>query len=253
MNVVGIWTLFKREMIRIKQVWKQAVFAPALTNLLFLLIFGVAIADRVATVGEYSYMAVLVPGLVAMGLIINALNNPLFSITISKYTNNIGDLLLLPLTGLELALAYLAGGIVRGFIVGGVTLIVGMFFVSVPFAHPWLILLFALLLGGTFASIGMMIGIVASDFDKANVVPTFVITPLVYLGGVFYSIDSLPPLFQTISRFNPIFYMVDGFRYGFLGAGDASLALSLGVTVVVFAIFFGAASYMFHTGYKLKS
>ena len=253
MNTLGVYTLIKRELIRIKEVWKQAVFAPALTNLLFLLIFGVAIADRASVIGDYSYLTILVPGLVAMGLMINALQNPLFSIIISKYSNNIGDLLLLPLTGFELAIAYLVGGVIRGLIVGGVTLLVGLFFAPIPFVHPGLIILFALLLGGIFASLGAVVGVLASDFDKARVVPTFVITPLVYLGGVFYSIESLPPLFQTISRFNPIFYMVDGFRYGFLGVGDSPIALSLAVTVVIFVLFFSLASWIFHTGYNLKS
>lgn len=253
MNTLGVYTLIKRELIRIKEVWKQAVFAPALTNLLFLLIFGVAIADRVTSFGEFSYMSILIPGLVAMGLMINSMQNPLFSIIISKYTNNIGDLLLLPLTGFELAISYLAGGLVRGFIVGAVTLIVGVFFAPIPFSHPLLILLFTLLLGGIFASIGAIVGVVASDFDKANVVPTFIITPLVYLGGVFYSIETLPPLIQTISRFNPIFYMVDGFRYGFLGTGDAPIALSLGITLAIFIFFLSLVSWIFHTGYNLKS
>jgi len=253
MNYLGVYTLFKRELIRVKEVWRQAVLAPAVTNLLFLLIFGVAIADRVQTFGDYGYMTVLIPGLVVMGLMINSMQNPLFSIVISKYTNNIGDLLKLPLTGFELAISYIAGGIIRGAIVGIVTLIVGLFFAPVPFAHPLLIILFSILIGGTFASIGAILGVISDDFDKANVIPTFIITPLIYLGGVFYSVQTLPGLFQTISKFNPILYMVDGFRYSFLGIGDAPLALSLGITTVLFAIFFGIVSWIFHTGYKLKT
>jgi len=253
MNKLGTYTMFKRELVRIKEVWKQAVLAPAVTNVLFLLIFGVAIAGRATSFEGIDYMSILIPGLVAMGLLINSMQNPLFSIILSKYTNNIGELLKLPLTGFEIALAFVAGGIMRGAMVGAATLVVGLFFAPVPFESPLLILLFTILIGGTFASLGAILGVISNDFDKANIVPTFVITPLTYLGGVFYSIQALPPLFQTISRFNPIFYMIDGFRYGFLGVGDVPIAVSLGVTIAIFLVTFGLVSWIFQTGYKLQT
>lgn len=253
-NYRGVWTLIKKELIRIKDIWKQSLLAPVISNLLFFVVFGVAIAGRVSDSGAAgNYFSVLVPGLVVMGLMMNSLQNPIFSLVISKYSNNIGDLLVLPLTGIELAFSYLFGGVFRGVAVGTVTLIVGTFFSQLPFAHPFLILLFTLLIGGAFASLGAIIGVIADDFDKANLVPTFIVQPLIYLGGVFYSVQELPSFLAKLSHFNPIFYMVDGFRYGFLGTGDIALWMSLGVTTIVFLICFLTASWMFHTGYKLRS
>lgn len=245
--------MMKKEYLRIRDVWKQSVLAPVISNLLFFVVFGVAIADRVATFEGYSYLTVLVPGLVAMGLMMNALQNPIFSLIISKYSNNIGDLLMLPLSGIELSLGYLFGGMVRGFGVGLVTLLVGMAFTPVPFEHPLLILLFVFLIVGIFSSLGSMIGVIAKDFDQGNFIPTFIINPLIYLGGVFYSVDQLPSVLSQISKFNPLLYMIDGLRYGFLGVGDVSVGLSLGITTILFVITFSITSWMFQTGYKLKS
>lgn len=253
MNIPGLLTLLKKELMRIKDIWKQSILSPVISNVLFFVVFGVAIADRATSFAGYNYLTVLVPGLVAMGLMMNSLQNPLFSLIISKYTRNIGDLLMLPLSGIELALAYLIGGMVRGLSVAVVTLIVGFFFAPVPFANPLWILIFTMLLGGTFASIGMILGVISSDFEQANAIPTFVISPLIYMGGVFYSIQNLPGFMQTLTKFNPVFYMVDGFRYGFLGVGDASIWLSVTVTSIFFVGFFSIASWIFHTGYKLKT
>ncbi len=253
MNIRGVATLIKKEFIRMKDVWKQSLLAPVVSNLLFFVVFGVALADRSPGFEAFPYLTILVPGLIAMGLMMNSLQNPIFSLVISKYTNNIGDLLVLPLTGMELAFSYIFAGAARGFVIGIVTLFVGMLFTSIPFTHPFLILLFAMLMGGAFASFGAMIGIWSNEFDQANFIPTFVINPLIYLGGVFYSVADLPGFLQTATRFNPIFYMVDGFRFAFLGVGDANIWLSLGVTTFFFVFFFAIASWMFHTGYKLKS
>jgi ABC-2 type transport system permease protein len=253
MNVKGTYTLFKKEIIRVLSIWKQTVIAPVITNLLFLVIFGVALSERTSGFEGFEYLAVLVPGLVAMGIMINALQNPMSSLIIAKYTNAIDLLLMLPLHGWEIAVAYISGGILRGVMVGAATLIAGTFFVTIPFAHIPLILLFAAMLGGFFAAVGLIIGIVSSDFDKANIIPTFVLTPLIYLGGVFYPVGSLPGIFGTISQFNPLFYLIDGFRYSFLGVSETPLALSLGITFSLFAIAFAIASWMFQTGYKLRS
>lgn len=253
MNPRGIYTLFTKELRRAREVWLQTILAPVMSNLLFLLVFGVALSDSPSPFEGVAYLAFLIPGLAIMGGINNAVQNPMSSLIIAKYTNNIAELLMIPMRGFELGLSYVAAGVVRGVIVSAVTIIVGMFFVSVPF-HSWpLILLFTLLINGIFSSLGAIIGIVAKEFDDASVVPTFILTPLTYLGGVFYSISSLPPFFAAASKFNPIFYMIDGFRYGFLGTGEAPLALSLGVTAGIFAFTFGIASWMFESGYRLKT
>lgn len=252
-NTRGLLTLMKKEALRIKDIWKQSILAPVISNLLFFVVFGVALADRVTTFEGFDYLTVLVPGLVAMGLMMNALQNPIFSLVIAKYSGNISDLLMLPLTGMELAFGYLFGGLIRGLAVAIVTLFVGMIFTPVPFSHPFLILLFLFLIGGTFTSLGCIIGILSKDFDQGNFIPTFIINPLIYLGGVFYSVEQLPNLLQQISKFNPLLYMIDGLRYSFLGVGDLPIHLSLIVTSIFFVSIFLIASKMFQSGYKLKS
>jgi ABC-2 type transport system permease protein len=252
-NTLGLMTMMKKEYLRIKDIWKQSILAPVISNLLFFVVFGVALADRIATFEGFSYLTVLVPGLVAMGLMMNALQNPIFSLVIAKYSGNISDLLMLPLTGMELAFGYLFGGMVRGLAVAIVTLIVGMIFTPVPFTSPLLILLFLFLIGGTFTSLGCIIGVLSKDFDQGNFIPTFVINPLIYLGGVFYSIDQLPNFLQIVSKFNPLLYMIDGLRYSFLGVGDISIGVSVAVTSLMFVVTFSIASRIFQTGYKLKT
>lgn len=253
MNYRGTYTLFYKEIARFKEVWTQTILAPVMSNLLFLLVFGVALADSPSPFPGVPYLAFLIPGLAIMGGINNAVQNAMSSLIIAKFTNNIGELLMIPLRGFEIGLAYVAAGILRGMLVSAVTVIVGMFFVSLPFSSWLLLIVFSLLVNGIFSSLGAIIGIVSKEFDTASIVPTFVLTPLSYLGGVFYSVSSLPPVFATASRFNPIFYMIDGFRYAFLGVGEAGLLLSLTITAACFALTFGIASWMFQTGYRLKT
>lgn len=253
MNARGTFTLFKKETWRFGEVWTQTVIAPVITNVLFMVIFGVALSTRTSSIPGFEYLQILIPGLVAMSIMMNAYQNPMSSLIISKYTNVISDILRIPLNGFEITIAYVAAGMLRGVLVGLVTLIVGMFFVNVPFAHPLLIVLFSLLLSGTFSAFGVIVGVTMPSFDKASMIQTFLLTPLSYLGGVFFSVATLPGAASTVARFNPLLYMVDGFRYGFVGAGDAPIWLSIVVTFVIFALCFVIASWIFHTGYKLKT
>lgn len=253
MNVIGTYTVFKKEIWRFGEVWTQTVIAPVITNVLFMVIFGVALSARVSAFEGFEYLEVLIPGLVAMALMMNAYQNPMSSLIIGKYTNVIQDLLRIPLKGYEVAIAYVAAGFVRGFLVGLVTLMVGLFFTSIPIANVFLILLFTALLSGSFSAFGVIVGVVMPSFDKASMIQTFVLTPFIYLGGVFFSIESLPGAASTVARFNPLLYLVDGFRYGFLGVGDAPIWLSIIVATSIFAITFGLASWIFQTGYNLKT
>ncbi len=246
-------TLFKKELQRFREVWTQTVLAPVISNVLFMVVFGVALAERASYFEGVTYLQVLIPGLVAMGIMMNAYQNPVGSLMVAKYTNVISELLMIPLKGSEIVVSYIAAGLVRGFVVGLVTLIVGLFFSPVPFAYPMFILLFGVLLGGTFSSIGAIVGVLAPDFDKSAAVQSFVLTPLIYLGGVFYSIGSLPDILAGLSRLNPFFYLIDGFRFGFIGTGDTSILLSSVVTIAFFLATFGIASWMFQTGYKLRT
>ena len=253
MNPRGTFTLFNKEIQRAREVWLQTILAPVISNILFLMVFGVALSGERTPFPGVNFLSFLIPGLAAMGAMSNSIQNPMSSLIIAKYTNNIQEILMIPLRGFELCLAYVGAGIVRGTLVAVVTVLVGMFFTRVPFAHPLLVIVFMLLLGGIFSSVGAVIGIAAKEFDDAAIVPTFILTPLMYLGGVFYSIQSLPGLFARASKFNPIFYMIDGFRYAFLGHSETTLALSLGITLAAFIITFGIASWMFQTGYRLKT
>jgi ABC-2 type transport system permease protein len=253
MNPRGTFTLFWKEIHRFKTVWTQTLLAPVISNLLFLLVFGVALSIQPSPFAGVAYLTFLIPGLAAMGAMSNAVQNPMGSLIIAKFTNNIAELMMIPLKGWELCLAYVSAGILRGFLVAAVTVIVGMLFAPLTFAHPLLILVFIILLGGIFSALGSIIGIMAKEFEDASVVPTFILTPLMYLGGVFYSVTSLPPLFAKLSMYNPLFYMIDGFRYAFLGAGEAPIWLSLAVTAVAFALTYGIASAMFQKGYRLKT
>ena len=252
MNTRGVLTLFNKETARFREVWSQTLAAPVVSNLLFMTIFGVAFAGRGGTSSQ-EYLSALVPGLAAMGIMINALQNPLGSLIVAKYTNFIGELLTIPLRGFEVALAYIGAAVSRGVLVGIITVAVGSLFAPVSFAHPLLIILFAVLLGGTFASIGTICGAIFNDFDQVAMVQNFIVTPLIYLGGVFFSVGALPGVLGAVARFNPVFYLIDGFRYGFIGTADAPLALSLLVTSVCFVLTFSIASWIFQTGYKLKT
>lgn len=253
MNIIGVKTLFKKELQRFREVWTQTVLAPVVSSVLFMVVFGVAMAGRPSEIEGASFLQILIPGLIAMGIMMNAFQNPMSSLMIGKYTNVITELLMIPMKGFEIALAYIGAGVFRGLVVGGATLLVGLYFTPLPFAHPMIIIVFSVLLGAIFSSVGVIVGIAAADFDKAAVVLNFVLTPLLYLGGVFYSVQSLPAQFAGISRFNPLLYLIDGFRYGFLGTGDAPIALSLGVTLAVFGVTFFVASWMFQSGYRLRT
>jgi ABC-2 type transport system permease protein len=247
------WTLFRKEVRRFTEVWTQTLAAPIVSNLLFLIVFGSVIGSRMEATGDTSYLQVLVPGLAAMGLMLNSFGNPMGSLMVGKYTNAIHELLTWPLKGGHIVLAYMSAAIIRGVLVALVTLAVGAFFTPVLPAEPWWIIIFGALMGASFASLGIIVGVVSKTFDQSAVIQNFILTPLIYLGGVFYAIGTLPPLFQAASKFNPIFYMVDGFRRGFLGTGDASVWVALAVVGAVTLVLFSGASWMFATGYKLRS
>ncbi len=253
MNPRGVITLFYKEIQRFREVWLQTLLAPVMSNLLFLLVFGVALSESPSPFPGVEYLAFLIPGLAAMGSMTNAVQNPMSSLIIAKYTNNIQELLMIPLKGFELCLAYVAAGIVRGILVAAITVIVGAFFADLSYYSIGWIIVVNILIGAIFSSLGAIIGIVAKEFDGAAIVPTFIMTPLIYLGGVFYSINTLTGFFAAASRFNPMFYMIDGYRYAFLGVGEAPFALSLAVMVLFFIITFGIASWMFQAGYRLKT
>lgn len=249
----GTYTLFKKEVLRFWRVAFQTIASPVLTALLYLLIFSHVLADHVKVYDEVAYTAFLIPGLIMMSLLQNAFANSSSSLIQSKVMGNIVFILLTPLTHLQFFIALLAAAMIRGLVVGLAIYLVSICFVDIPLVHFWWILTFAVLGSALLGTFGIIAGIWADKFDQMAAFQNFVIMPLTFLSGVFYSIHSLPAFWQTVSRFNPFFYMIDGFRYGFFGKGDISPWVSLAVvSTFVFALAWGCLK-MLKSGYKLRS
>lgn len=248
----GPWTLFKKEILRFWRVVFQTIAAPVMTALLYLLIFSHVLGSRMEVYPGVAYTVFLIPGLIMMSLLQNAFANTSSSLIQSKVMGNIIFVLLTPLSYLEFFLAFLAAAIIRGLVVGFGIYLVAIIFVDMPIIYPWWILTFAVLGSGLLGAFGIIAGIWSEKFDQMSAFQNFVIMPLSFLSGVFYSIHSLPPFWQKVSHLNPFFYMIDGFRYGFFGAGDISPFVSL---AVVGGSFFGLSLLtlsMLKSGYKLR-
>jgi ABC-2 type transport system permease protein len=248
----GFATLLYKELLRFWKVSFQTIAAPILTSLLYLLIFSHALEARVQVYPGVAYKAFLVPGLAMMSLLQNAFANSSSSLIQSKITGNIIFVLLTPLTPGETFLAYMLAAVVRGVVVGAGVLAVTLWFVHVPVAHPVWVCTFALLGGGIMGGLGIVAGIWADKFDQLAAFQNFIIIPLTFLAGVFYSVKSLPPVWQAASHLNPFFYMVDGFRYGFFGVGDVAPVVSLAVVAGCLLLLSGLSLRMLQTGYKLR-
>lgn len=249
---VGFRTLLYKEILRFWKVLVQTVGAPVLTALLYLLIFSHVLEAHVHVYPGVHYTAFLMPGLILMSVLQNAFANGSSSLIQSKVTGNIVFVLLPPLSHMEFFLAYLFAALVRGFTVGLGVLLVGLFFADLQLVHPLWVLAFGLASGAVFSCIGIMAGIWANQYDNLAAVQNFVIMPLTFLSGVFYSVHSLSPFWQTVSHFNPVFYMIDGFRYGFFGQGDVDPWLGLAVVVPCALALSTLTWMMLRSGYKLR-
>jgi len=250
--MTGLWTLFKKEILRFWKVSFQTVAAPVITALLYLLIFSHVLESHVKVYAELSYTAFLIPGLMMMSLLQNAFANSSSSLIQAKVMGNIVFLLLTPLAYWEIFIAFLAAAIIRGLVVGACVWLVALFWVDLPVTHPLLILGFALLGGGFLGALGIIAGIWAEKFDQMAAFQNFIIMPLSFLSGVFYSIHSLPPFWQKVSHLNPFFYMIDGFRYGFFGKGDIDPLVSLSVVGLSFLAISLLTLRLLKIGYKLR-
>ncbi len=250
--MIGMWTLFKKEILRFWKVSFQTVAAPVITALLYLLIFSHVLESHVQVYPGISYTAFLIPGLMMMSLLQNSFANSSSSLIQAKVMGNIVFLLLTPLAYWEVFLAFLAAAIIRGIVVGGCVWLVSLFYIDLPVAHPFLILAFAVLGGGMLGALGIIAGIWAEKFDQMAAFQNFIIMPLSFLSGVFYSIHSLPPFWQKVSHLNPFFYMIDGFRYGFFGTGDIDPTVSLAMVAVSFLALSVLTLQMLKSGYKLR-
>jgi len=251
--MIGWQTLFYKEVLRFWKVGFQTVAAPVLTAILYLLIFGHVLEDHVKVYNTLSYTAFLVPGLVMMSVLQNAFANSSSSLIQSKIMGNLVFLLLTPLSHWNWFFAYVASSVVRGLVVGFGVLVVTAFFTFPSLVAPLWILVFAILGAALMGTLGLIAGLWAEKFDQLAAFQNFIIMPMTFLSGVFYSIGSLPPFWQKASHLNPFFYMIDGFRYGFFGVSDASPWLSLGIVGAALALSSAVAVHLLRIGYKIRS
>jgi ABC-2 type transport system permease protein len=251
--MIGWHMLLYKEVLRFWRVAAQTIAGPVLTGMLYLLIFGHALESHVKVYDQVSYTAFLVPGLAMMSLLQNAFANSSSSLIASKVMGNLVFLLLTPLSYLHWFVAYVGASVVRGVVVGLGVFVVALFFTAVPLVAPLWVVVFALTGAMLMGALGLIAGLWSEKFDQLAAFQNFVVMPMTFLSGVFYSIHSLPPFWQAVSHVNPFFYMIDGFRYGFFGVSDVSPWLSLGVVGLALLVVSAVALHLLRTGYRIRS
>jgi ABC-2 type transport system permease protein len=252
MNFHAVQAIYVFEMSRAGRTWMQSIVAPVMTTSLYFVVFGAAIGSRITEIEGVSYGAFIVPGLMMMTLLTQSVANAAFGIYFPRFTGTIYEILSAPVSGLEIALGYVGAAATKSIILGLIILATAGLFVPLRLDHPLSMLAFLLLTALTFSLLGFVIGIWAEGFERLQVVPLLIITPLSFLGGSFYSIKVLPPAWQTVALFNPVVYLISGFRWSFYGVADVSVGISLGMTALFLAVCLGAVWWIFRTGYKLK-
>lgn len=250
---IAFKSILTKECTRFLRIWVQTLVPPAITMTLYFVIFGSLIGSRIGEMGGFDYMAFIVPGLIMMSVITNSYSNVASSFFSAKFQRNIEELLVAPVPNYVIVLGYIGGGMLRGLLVGTIVTLVSMLFVDIQI-HSYLVLFITVLLTAmVFALAGLINAIFAKTFDDISIIPTFVLTPLTYLGGVFYSLSLLPEVWQTISKVNPIVYMVNAFRYGFLGVSDVDLTFAFGMIIAFVTVFFSLALYLINKGTGIRS
>jgi ABC-2 type transport system permease protein len=252
-NVYAIRAIYKFEMARTRRTLMQSIISPVISTSLYFVVFGAAIGSRIQHVEGISYGAFIVPGLIMLSLLTQSISNASFGIYFPKFTGTIYELLSAPISYLEIVISYVGAAATKSIILGLIILATAALFVPLQIAHPLWMLLFLLLTAVTFSLVGFIIGIWADGFEKLQLVPLLIVTPLTFLGGSFYSIDMLPPIWQKVTLFNPVVYLISGFRWSFYGIADVSVAVSLGMTVLFMTISLAVVSWIFKTGYRLKT
>ena len=252
-NVIALCSIARKEVTRIFRIWLQTLLPPVITISLYFLIFGSFIGSQLHDINGYSYMAFIAPGLIMMSIITNSYTNTVSSFYSAKFQRNIEELLVSPTPNWVIILGYVSGGMVRGLSVGFLVSLVSLLFISLHIHSLFYIVLFGVLTSFVFSLAGMINGILAKKFDDVSIVPTFVITPLTYLGGVFYSLSLLPTFWLMLSKANPIVYMVNGFRYGFLGVSDISTSIGVAMLVLFSVILFSVNLYLLEKGVGVRS
>ncbi|HKK04695.1 MAG TPA: ABC transporter permease [Gammaproteobacteria bacterium] len=252
MNIYAIRIIYAQEMRRAFETAAQSFASPVLSTVLYFVVFGSAIGSRIASVGGVSYGSFIVPGLIMLAVLTQSLANASFGIFFPKFTGAIYEVLSAPVSFVEIVIGYVGAAATKSFLIGLIILATAGFFVPLHIAHPVWMVGFLILTCLSFALFGFIIGLWATNFEKLQLIPLLVITPLVFLGGTFYSIDMLPPAWQTVTRFNPVLYLVSGFRWSFYEIADVSVGLSLSMIVVFLSACLALVWWMFKTGYRLK-
>ena len=253
MNLHAVRAIYNFEMARAWRTVMGSVISPVISTSLYFVVFGAAIGSRIPEIGGVSYGAFIVPGLIMLSLLTQSISNASFGIYFPKFTGTIYELLSAPVSYVEILLAYVGAAASKSIILGLIILATAGLFVPLQVAHPFWMLLFLVLTAVTFSLVGFIIGIWADGFEKLQVVPLLIVTPLTFLGGSFYSIDMLPRLWQKVALFNPVVYLVSGFRWSFYDQADVSLGLSLGMTLAFLVVSLAIVAWIFKTGYRLKT
>ena len=253
MNFEAVKSIYLFEMARMKRTLLQSVISPVLSTSLYFIVFGAAIGSRIEEIDGISYGAFIVPGLIMLSLFTQSIFNASFGIYFPKFTGTIYEILSAPISPFEIVLAYVGAAATKSMVLGLIILATAALFVPLRIEHPLMMIAFLVLIATTFSLFGFIIGIWAQGFEQLQMIPMLVVTPLTFLGGSFYSIDMLPGIWRTISLFNPVVYLISGFRWAFYGVGDVSVGISLTATLGFFFTCLAIVGWMFKTGYRLKA
>ena len=252
MNLNAVRAIYAFEMARTRRTLMQSILSPVISTSLYFVVFGAAIGSRIQQVDGVAYGAFIVPGLIMLSLLTQSISNASFGIYFPKFTGTIYELLSAPVSPTEVVVSYVGAAASKSIALGLIILATAGLFVPLTVTHPVWMLVFLVLTSVTFSLVGFIIGLWADNFEKLQVVPLLIITPLTFLGGSFYSIKMLPPIWQTVSMFNPVVYLVNGFRWCFLGKADVAVGISLGMTLLFTLLALGVVGWIFKTGYRLK-
>ncbi len=251
-NATGYYTIVMKELKRMLRIWVQTIVPPAITMSLYFVIFGNLIGKRIGEMDGLNYMQFIAPGLIMMAVITNSYGNVVSSFFGAKFGKHIEEMMVSPLPSWVILLGYITGGVARGLLVGALVTVIALFFTDLDVAHPLVMVAMVLLTSVVFSMAGLINAVYARNFEGISIIPTFVLTPLTYLGGVFYSISLLPEFWQQVSKANPILYMVNAFRYGVLGVSDISIGVAFGIVAVFIVVLFSFSMLLLERGTGIR-
>ncbi|MEK7612868.1 MAG: ABC transporter permease [Patescibacteria group bacterium] len=250
---IAYYTMLRNEMVRIVRIWSQTLLPPVITSSLYFIVFGAFIGSQITPISGFSYMQFIVPGLIMMSVITSSYSNTVSTFYFAKWTRTLDEILVSPMPNWVVVVGFVSGGVMRGLLVGALVLGVSLFFTHLAIFNVGILVAAIVLTSVLFSLGGLINGVFAKGFDGISIVPTFVLTPLTYLGGIFYSVEALPPFWQQVSLFNPIIYMVNAFRYGFLGITDIPLWQCFAVLLILLIVFVFVLLWLFRRGIGVKN